>query len=204
MEHKYVTTKQFWKTHKKFNQVLHLGVLQLAEKAIEELIENNLKPCIIATLQQQLYFKMKRSLQNRANDLALWKILKHKFEKSTTSKTFCRDDEIHSHHDDHQDDDAPLKGEKRVKRHKALKISKSAREEIIIDEDEVIPEDETPELITELQDVDKRVPTIFYYERMKATLNDMLSNHFKNVEEYAYRLEQTTNFMKNKIVWESR
>ncbi|GJT56136.1 hypothetical protein Tco_0991190 [Tanacetum coccineum] len=73
-------------------------------------------------------------------------------------------------------DDAPPEGEKRVKRHKALKSSKSARgslskhsakdsttyvskkqqqhewdawvEETFIDDDEVIPEDETPELIT--------------------------------------------------------
>ncbi|GKA65739.1 hypothetical protein Tco_0765446 [Tanacetum coccineum] len=50
MERKCVTTKQFWKTHKQVNQVLHLGVSQLAEKATEELIENNLKPCIIATI----------------------------------------------------------------------------------------------------------------------------------------------------------
>ncbi|GKF65008.1 hypothetical protein Tco_0188456, partial [Tanacetum coccineum] len=138
---------------------------------------------------------------------------------------------ISPHHDDHQEDDAPPEGEKRVKRHKASKSSKSARgssskhsakdstnyiskqqqqqqcdawvEETIIDEDEVIPEDEviledeTPELITELQDVDKRVPTIFDYERMKATLNGALSNQFKNAEEYAYHLEQTTNFMEN-------
>ncbi|GJR85090.1 hypothetical protein Tco_0209101 [Tanacetum coccineum] len=152
-------------------------------------------------------------------------------EKSSTFNTSCTNDDIHSHHDDHQDDDAPPKGEKRVKRHKALKSSKSVRgssskhsakdsttyvsrqqqqewyawvEEIVIDEDEVILEDETPKLITELQDVDKRVPTIFDYERMKATLNDVLSNQFKNAEEYAYHLEQITNFMKNQIVWESR
>ncbi|GKB29469.1 hypothetical protein Tco_0868870, partial [Tanacetum coccineum] len=142
------------------------------------------------------------------------------------------DDDIHSHHDDHQEDDAPPEEEKRVKRHKASKSSKSVRgslskhsakdfttyvskqqqqqewdawvEETVIDVDEVIPEDETLELITELQDVDKPVPTIFDYERMKATLNDALSNQFKNSEEYAYHLEQTTNFMKNQIVWESR
>ncbi|GJR47050.1 hypothetical protein Tco_1315153 [Tanacetum coccineum] len=47
-------------------------------------------------------------------------------------------------------------------------------EETVIDEDEVIPEDETPELITEFQNVDKRVPTIFDRARMEATLNDML------------------------------
>ncbi|GJW50626.1 hypothetical protein Tco_0091977 [Tanacetum coccineum] len=39
---------------------------------------------------------------------------------------------------------------------------------------------------------------------MGATLNAMLSNQFRNVEEYAYHLEQATNFMENQIVWESR
>ncbi|GKC27241.1 hypothetical protein Tco_1034535 [Tanacetum coccineum] len=77
-------------------------------------------------------------------------------------------------------------------------------EEIIINDDEVILKDETPELITELQNVDKHVPTIFDRARMEATLNDMLSNQFKNAEEYAYHLEQATNFMENQIVWESR
>ncbi|GJR94164.1 hypothetical protein Tco_0266338 [Tanacetum coccineum] len=89
------------------------------------------------------------------------------------------DNYIHSQrHDDHQEDDAPPEGEKRVKRHKASKSSKSAKgssskhsakdsttyiskkqqqqewdawvEETVIDEDEVILEDETPKLITEL------------------------------------------------------
>ncbi|GKC88887.1 hypothetical protein Tco_1149536 [Tanacetum coccineum] len=105
-----------------------------------------------ADLQQQ-YSKMKRSLQDQANDPALWEVLKY--------------------------DDAPPEGEKIVKRHKASKSSKFARgssskqsakesttyvtkqqqhqhqewdaweEETGIDKDEVIPEDETPELITE-------------------------------------------------------
>ncbi|GJV22533.1 hypothetical protein Tco_1371553 [Tanacetum coccineum] len=57
--------------------------------------------------------------------------------------------------------------------------------EIVIDEDEVISKDETPELITEIQGVDKRVPIIYDYVIMKATLNDALSNQFKNAEEYA-------------------
>ncbi|GJW43395.1 hypothetical protein Tco_0072194 [Tanacetum coccineum] len=70
---------------------------------------------------------MERSFQDRANDPALWEVPKHKFEKSSTSNTSCRNDDIHSHHDDHQRDDAPLEGEKRVKRHKASKSSKSAR-----------------------------------------------------------------------------
>ncbi|GJW72737.1 hypothetical protein Tco_0132107 [Tanacetum coccineum] len=143
---------------------------------------------------------MKRSLQDSSYMIpTLVGGVKRKFEKSSTSNTSCRDDDIHSHHDDHQEDDAPPKGEKRVKRQKAFKVEKT-----VIDEDKVIPEDKKPELITELQDVDKRVPTIFNYERMKATLNDALSNHFKNAKEYAYHLEQTTNFMENQIVWESR
>ncbi|GJV29588.1 hypothetical protein Tco_1386036 [Tanacetum coccineum] len=205
-------------THKKVDRVLHEIVPQLAERDTDDLIENNLKPSIAATiiedydafrlevpdlsilpqttstkttsstdLQQQLYLKMKRSLQDQANDPVLW--------------------------------------EKRVKRHKASKSSKSARgslskhsakdfttyvskqqqqqewdawvEETIIDEDEVILEDETPELIIELQNVDKHVPTIFDRARMEATLNDMLRNQFKNAEEYAYHLEQATNFMEN-------
>ncbi|GJX82757.1 hypothetical protein Tco_0332238, partial [Tanacetum coccineum] len=175
----------------------------------------SIKTISLADLQQQLYFKMKRSLQDQANNTTLWEVLKHKCEKSYTSNTSCREDEIHSHHDDHQEDDVPLEGEKRVKRHKESKRSKFTRgssskhstidstiyvskqqqqqqqewdawvEETIIYEDEVITEDETPELITELQDVDKRVLTIYAYERMKATLNDVLSNQFKNVEEYA-------------------
>ncbi|GKE13813.1 hypothetical protein Tco_1421390, partial [Tanacetum coccineum] len=115
-------------------ELTETGVSQLAEKAIKELIENNLKPCSAATiiedrdafgsevpdlvsqefnaqepkiikelfknyvqgnviqvhptiitstettsltdLQRQLYFKMKRSLQDRANDPALWEVLK--------------------------------------------------------------------------------------------------------------------------------
>nr|GEV60650.1 reverse transcriptase domain-containing protein [Tanacetum cinerariifolium] len=124
------------------------------------------------------------------------------------------DDDIHSQrHDGHQEDDAPREGKKRVKRHKTSKSSKSVRGslskhsakdsttyvskqqrqqkwdawlvETIIDEDKVIPEDETPKLITELQDVDKCVPTIYNYARMKATLNDVLSNQFKNSKEKA-------------------
>ncbi|GJW78608.1 hypothetical protein Tco_0140290 [Tanacetum coccineum] len=111
-----------------------------------------------------------------------------------------KDDDIHSQrHDDHQEDDASSEGEKRVKRHKALNSSKSARgvEETVIDDDAVILEDETPKLITKLQNVDKHVPTIFDRARMEATLNDMLSIQFKNAEEYAYHLEQIINFMEN-------
>nr|GEU76472.1 hypothetical protein [Tanacetum cinerariifolium] len=170
----------------------------------DDLIENNLKPSIgetiiedhdafqsennviqvhpttntsidttsSADLQKKLYLNMKISLQDRDNDIALWEVLKRKFEKSSTSNTSCRDDAFHSqHHDDHQDDDAPPEEEKSVK---SQKTSKSSKSEAIIDEDKVIPEDETPELIIKFQNVDKRVSTIFDRARMEATLNDML------------------------------
>ncbi|GKA62890.1 hypothetical protein Tco_0762409 [Tanacetum coccineum] len=193
-----------------------------APKMIEELfqsyIQNNaitFHPATISStvtssstdLQHQLYWKIKRSIQDQAED-------------------------IYTNHDDHQEDDAPPEGEKRAKRHKSSKRSKSARgssskqptttsktyvserqqqqewdtraEESVIDEDKVIPKDETPEMIKEFQNIDKHVLTIFDYERMEATLRDTMSNQFKDVEEYAYHLKQTKNYMENHIVWESR
>ncbi|GJW79084.1 hypothetical protein Tco_0140766 [Tanacetum coccineum] len=186
-------------TGKKVDRVPYEIIPQIAERAKDNLIENNLKPCIVETsvedrdafrsevpdfiskefnshppqiieelFKQYVQNNMKRSLQDRANVIALSEVLKRKFEKSSTSNTSCRDDASHSqHYDDHQVDDAPPplpEGEKRV---------------------------------------NKRVPTIFNRARMEATLNDMLSNQFNNAEEYAYHLEQATNFMENQIVWES-
>ncbi|GJR61537.1 hypothetical protein Tco_1503699 [Tanacetum coccineum] len=217
MERKCVTTEKFWETHNKVDQVLKEVTLEIAEYAVNDLIEYNLKPCIAETiiedrdafrsdipafvsqefkthapkiiiklfkeyvqptvihvhpttissailnssadLQYQLYLKMKSSLQDRADNITL-------------------EDDFHSYHDEHQDDDAPLEGEKRVKMSKKSKRSKSVRgsssknsrkdsttyvskqqsqhqewnawkEENVVNEDEVIPKDVTPELITE-------------------------------------------------------
>nr|GEX85311.1 hypothetical protein [Tanacetum cinerariifolium] len=128
--------------------------------------------------------------------------------ESSANLQYQLEDDFCLHHDEHQDDDAPPEGEKRVKRSKESKRSKSAKdaweEENVIDEDEVIPEDVTPELMAESQNVDKHVPIIFDHARMKATLRDYLSNLSRNAEEYAYHLEQSTSFIKNQIVWESR
>nr|GEV80498.1 copia protein [Tanacetum cinerariifolium] len=145
------------------------------------------------------------------------------FKELTTS----RDDAFYpQHYDDHQEDDAPPEGEIRVKRHKTSKSSKFARssslkqppstyvfehqhqqqdwdawvEPQVIDVDEVIPEDTTPELIDEFQNADKHILTIYDYARMMATLNNAMSNQFKDAEEYAYHLEQTKNYMENQIV----
>ncbi|GKC11816.1 hypothetical protein Tco_1008598, partial [Tanacetum coccineum] len=188
MEMKCVTTAKFWETHNKIDDILHEVVPQTTENVTNDLIEANLKPCIVntiiedrdafrsevpafisqefkahapaiieelfknhvksnvihvhptkttttsteiessANLQYQLYLKIKRNHQDRADDIALWEALRHKFEKSSTSNTSCREDDFHSHHDEHQDDDAPLEGEKRVKRSKKSKRSKFAKE----------------------------------------------------------------------------
>ncbi|GJT03823.1 hypothetical protein Tco_0838285 [Tanacetum coccineum] len=98
-------------------------------------------------------------------------------------------------HDDHQEDDAPPEGEKRVKRHKALKRSKSAR---VIDEDEVILKDETSELIAELQVVDKHVLTICDYARMKATLNDALSIEAYELYSIVYKPSTSLIYLNSK------
>ncbi|GJS84902.1 retrovirus-related pol polyprotein from transposon TNT 1-94 [Tanacetum coccineum] len=165
MERKCVTTAKFWETHNKIDDILHEIVPQIAENVTNDLIEANLKPCIANTI-----------IEDR--DAFRSEALRRKFEKTSPSNTSCKEDDFHSQHDEHQDDDAPPEGEKRVKRSKGSKRSKSARgslskhsskdftkyvskqqsqqqewdaweEENVIDEDEVIPEDETPELIVE-------------------------------------------------------
>ncbi|GJU05058.1 hypothetical protein Tco_1121488 [Tanacetum coccineum] len=99
------------------------------------------------------------------------------------------DDAFRKHdHDEHQGDDGPPKEEKSVKKAEDIKRLKVYK---------MILDDETPELIEEFQNVDKCVPTIFDHEKMEATLRDMMSNMFKDVEEYAYHLEQSKNYMEN-------
>ncbi|GJY85818.1 hypothetical protein Tco_0499844, partial [Tanacetum coccineum] len=112
-------------------------------------------------------------------DPELWDVLKCKFEKSYALSYPCRIDAFRKRdHEDHQEDDAPHEGEKRAKKKKTSKGSKSAS-------------DETTKLIEEFHNVDKHVPTIFDQERIEATLRDMMSNQFKDVEEYAYHLEKS-------------
>ncbi|GJW72429.1 hypothetical protein Tco_0129346 [Tanacetum coccineum] len=196
MEIKCVTTDEFWKVHGKVDQVLH-EIRDTFQAEVPALISKEFNAQAPQIIEELFKNYMKSNVQDQANDPALWDVLKRKFEKSSTSNTSYRDDEFHSQrHDDHQEDVAPPEGEKRE--------WDAWEEEIVIDEDEVILEDETPELITEFQNVDKYVPTISDRARMEATLNDMLSNQFRNYEEYSYHLEQATNFMENQIVWESR
>ncbi|GKE54680.1 hypothetical protein Tco_1489836 [Tanacetum coccineum] len=157
MEKKYVTDSEFWKVHGKVDKVLHEIIPQIAEKATNDVIEGNLKRIVVDTIIQERdalqaevpalvskefadqapqiieelfksYVSNNSNLHDQAVDPELWDILKRKFEKSSTSTTSCRDDAFRpQHHDDHQDDDAPPEGEKRIKRHKTSKSSKSSK-----------------------------------------------------------------------------
>ncbi|GJV80087.1 hypothetical protein Tco_1515957 [Tanacetum coccineum] len=133
-----------------------------------------------------------------------------KFEKSSASAGSCRDDAFRKRdHDEHQGNDGPPEGEKRVQRQRTSKGSKSAsgsssKQPIQKSKTSTLEQDETPDVIEEFQNVDKRVPTIFDHERKEATLRDMMRNQFKDAAEYAYHLEQSKNYMENRIVWEIR
>ncbi|GJT46538.1 hypothetical protein Tco_0955253 [Tanacetum coccineum] len=140
-----------------------------------------------ADLQYQLYLKMKRNLQDRADDIALWEALRHKFKKTFTSNTSCREDNFHSHHNEHQDDDAPPEEEKRVKRSKTTKRTKSARGST---------------------SKHSRKDSKTYVSKQQSQHQEWDAWEEENVvdedENMPTHLEQSTNFMENQIVWESR
>ncbi|GKF50384.1 hypothetical protein Tco_0146851 [Tanacetum coccineum] len=70
-----------------------------------------------------------------------------------------------------------------------------------VDEYEVTSEEASPALLNELKSFgDKRVLIIADHKRMKATLKYILSNQFRDAEEYAYHVEQAKNYMENQIV----
>ncbi|GJR78701.1 hypothetical protein Tco_0149486 [Tanacetum coccineum] len=55
IERKCVTTDEFWKVHGKVDQVLYEIVLQLAERATNDVIEGNLKRVVADTIIQERY-----------------------------------------------------------------------------------------------------------------------------------------------------
>ncbi|GKC73126.1 hypothetical protein Tco_1119009, partial [Tanacetum coccineum] len=114
----------------------------------------------IPDLQHQLYMKMKTDLQSQATDSDVWNARKAKESKTTSSEQPKQ-----------QEYDA------------WFEIPK-------LDDDEVISKDATPEFLDELKSFDMKVPTIVDHKRMKATLKDMMSNQFRNAEEYAYHLDK--------------
>ncbi|GJZ79933.1 hypothetical protein Tco_0644770, partial [Tanacetum coccineum] len=150
---------------------------------VPDLISQELDAHAPKIIEELFKIHMQNTVLNMKSDL--WYVLKAKYEKSSASTDPCRTDAFRKRdHDDHQGDDAHPKGEKNNP---------------VVDEDEVILGDETPEFINEFQNVDKRVSTIFDRERMEAKLRDMLSNQFRDAKEYAYHLERSHNYMENQI-----
>nr|GEU31813.1 hypothetical protein [Tanacetum cinerariifolium] len=99
-----------------------------------------------------------------------------------------------------QDHDAfRSEGEKRVKIHKTYKSSKSAR-----GSSSKQPAKDSTTYVSKQQHEWDAWEEETVIDEDEATLNDTLSNQFKNAEEYAYHFEQATNFIVNQIVWESR
>ncbi|GKA91296.1 hypothetical protein Tco_0813166 [Tanacetum coccineum] len=127
--------------------------------------------------------RMKNDPHSQAIDPNIWKVLKAKFEKSSTPSKSCKHNVFCKRdHDDHLDDYTPREGEKEI------------------DEDEEISEEASTTFLHELNSLgDKKVLTIGDHERMEATLKDMLSNQFKNTKEYAYHIKQAINYMENQI-----
>ncbi|GJR63484.1 hypothetical protein Tco_1505646 [Tanacetum coccineum] len=146
-----------------------------APNIIEELFKNYVQTNVIqvhpttttstkttssADLQQQLYLKMKSNLQDQANDPALWDVLKRKFEKSSTLKLLVG---------------------KMIFTHTVMMIIKRM---MLLLRGRKEGKDIRHLRVQSLQgNVEKGVPTIFDRARMEATLNDMLSNQFRNAKE---------------------
>ncbi|GJX68840.1 hypothetical protein Tco_0304567 [Tanacetum coccineum] len=114
MENKYVTEREFWKVHGKVDKVLHEIVPHIAEKATNDSIEE------FADQAPQIIEELFKSYV--ANN-----VIQVYPTASTFTATNSDDAFRPQHHDDHQDDDAPPEGEKRVKRQKISKSSKSTR-----------------------------------------------------------------------------
>ncbi|GJT57894.1 hypothetical protein Tco_0992948 [Tanacetum coccineum] len=137
-------------THNKIDDILHEVIPQIAENVTNDLIEANLKLCIVNTIiEDHDAFRSEVpafiSKEFKAHAPAIIKELFKNHVQSnvihvhptttTSTKTkssanlqYQLEDDFHSHHDEHQDDDAPPEGEKRVKRSKMSKRLKSARD----------------------------------------------------------------------------
>ncbi|GJY19854.1 hypothetical protein Tco_0392420 [Tanacetum coccineum] len=163
MEKKYVTNHEFWKVHEKVDKVLHEIIPQIASRSTDDLIESNLKRVMADTiiqeidaLQAEVPALISKEFADHAPQIIeeLFKIYMqnnviqvHPTTSASTSTTTTKQ----------QDWDAWVDLQ-------------------VVDEDEVIPEGETPKLINEFQNVDKHIPSIYDHARMEATLNDMMSN----------------------------
>ncbi|GJW62071.1 hypothetical protein Tco_0111406 [Tanacetum coccineum] len=166
------------------DEVLHDIVPKIASNATNDLIEDDLPTIVANAIKKEIEASqavVPALISSSIADLKLWNVLKDKFEKSSASASSCKDGQQQQQQ---QDWDAWV-------------------DDPVVDEDEVIPEDETPELIKEFHNVNKRVPTIFNRERMKETLRDMLSNQNLN-EPSRYIYNKDLFFLKYENTEEKR
>ncbi|GKB02593.1 hypothetical protein Tco_0830682 [Tanacetum coccineum] len=160
---------------KKVNESLKEIIPKLATSTTNDLINDNIPKLVTDAVKKE------RESSQPTNTL------KAKYEKSSALIDFCRYDAFRKRdHGEHQGGDAPPERDKGAKRQKTSRSSKSVRgssskqhaketntsssseqlqqqdlyawvDILVIDKDEVIPKEETPELIDEFQNVDKRV-----------------------------------------------
>ncbi|GKE28521.1 hypothetical protein Tco_1443905 [Tanacetum coccineum] len=212
LEKKFVTKCEFQGIKENVDKVLHEIIPQIASNATNDIIEDNLPRVIVDTIIQErdtflayvpaLISKefvdhaptiIEELFKNYINNnvITIYPTTNYSTATTTTDLQHQLYLKMKSNLQD-QGYDAPPEGEKRVKRQKTSKSLKFAR-----DEDEEISKDETHELINEFQNIDKRIPTIYDHAIMEVTLNDMMSNPFRNAKEYAHHLEQSKNYLEN-------
>ncbi|GJX16632.1 hypothetical protein Tco_0217464, partial [Tanacetum coccineum] len=140
MERKCVITAKFWETHNKIDEILREVVLQIAENVTTDLIEYNLKPCIANTIiEDRDAFRLEvPALVSQEFNAHAPTIIEKLFKRyvqsnvvhihpttttsintdSLASLQYQLEDDFHSHHDEHQNEDAhPEGGEKSEKKY---------------------------------------------------------------------------------------
>ncbi|GJR88758.1 hypothetical protein Tco_0212769 [Tanacetum coccineum] len=180
MERKYVTTEELWKVHGEVDQVLHEIVPQLGERATNDLIEGNLKIVVDDTVIQE-----RDAFQAENNVIQVYPTT------STLTETISS---------------ADLQQQFKMK----LNFQDQANDPALWDVLKwVLHQNDQPKITqliypsnnnNNMNEMHRKRKQLLMKMRMEATLNDMLNNQFQNAKEYAYHLEQATNFMENQII----
>ncbi|GJY21619.1 hypothetical protein Tco_0394185 [Tanacetum coccineum] len=148
--------------------------------ATDDLIEYNLKPCIAKTIieDRDVFQSEVPALISQEFKTHAPRIIEDLF------KEYVQSNVIHVHLPTTTSIEPNSSVDLQHQMHLKMKSSLQDRADDIVLY-EVIPEDKTRELIAEFQNIDKHVPTIFDRPRMETALKDLLSNQFRNAEEYA-------------------
>ncbi|GJS26753.1 hypothetical protein Tco_0487373 [Tanacetum coccineum] len=133
----FVINNYFQDKMKEMNETIHNTVPELTVSTKNDLIKESLLRMVNDAVKQ-----------DRESSLAI-DVLKAKFKRFLASAGSCRDDAFRKRdHDEHQGDYGPPEGEK--KRQQQQQEWDAWVEDPVIDEDEVILDDETPEIIEEI------------------------------------------------------